>query len=266
MNDYHSRPEFGSGATKRFRREGSVAFYWRHIARRVSDEQSDAMRRGSLLDTLVQCALDGKPPKDAIAVTPNEIGGEPVNLRLKAHREYVATITEEAARAGRITCTADELSAAYRQCELIDKLLVRGYSQVPFYAGNFKALIDVWRGPGDTWTDLKTTRFHTAEAFWNDAQYLGYPWQCAHYAEVTGNDQCELLWVSNCEPWVGGIITIDASDLEPERGRVRQTFDEIDELMDEQEHCDRDINGIPTCWLGEYHGAPVSSLLLETRG
>lgn len=264
--NYFQHPSFGSHATRQFRFGGPVRFYWDHIARRGEFTPSDAMRRGTLLDVIVQCSLDGTPVESRVFVKPAEYeDGVPINLKKPSHRDYMREVEAGATEAGMVYCTPAEREATKRQVEIVEQYLEPGVPQVAFVDGHFKALVDVWRDV-QPWTDLKTTRFHTADAFWADALKLGYLWQCAQYAEVAGNDQCELLWVSNEAPWVGGVIDITGDPLlEKERGLVRQTFDEIAELMEEQDHCERDMNGIPTCWLGEYYGAPVSSLLLETR-
>ena len=96
---YFEMPEVSNSAMNTFRREGSWSYYHKHVLRDVdSGISSDALRKGSAFHAYMEffhTADDDSDIDHFITVIPEEIDGEPLNMRKKAHREYVATYKDQ---------------------------------------------------------------------------------------------------------------------------------------------------------------------------
>ncbi len=210
---YFEMPEVSNSAMNTFRREGSWSYYHKHVLRDVdSGISSDAMRKGSAFHAYMEffhTADDDSDIDHFITVIPEEIDGEPLNMRKKAHREYVATYKDQP----QPWVTHEEfmglgqMVAAIHDNPLAFSLLAkRGQSEVVatnnITGVDCKAKADLYYPDDGVLIDFKTTRVHDPEQFARESVYkYGYHHQAAHYLDVFEARKFYIIATRNSEPF-----------------------------------------------------------------
>ena len=110
QEEYFARPEISNSMMKDFRDKGPWTFYHTHIKRSIRPSSpSDAMRIGSAFHLIM---ADFDVFSESAVVTPVTIKGDPVNMRLKAHREWMAEFRE--INEGKIVLSPEEMDMVMR--------------------------------------------------------------------------------------------------------------------------------------------------------
>ena len=227
-------PAFVSSTSlKCFREQGSWTYYHQHEVQLVDTKaKSASMKIGTLFHDLA--AHMGDPPW---VVLPEDFEGEPLNLRKKAHREYVAERTDQAAEKGTYAvprAEAHKVFAMYRAMQdnpAIRDLVNQEAQREVVATSNIegvpvKGMSDVLLSD-NTIIDYKTTGKNTPVEFIQDVFRFRYHWQAAFYSELFSGSRFFIVAVRNFEPYEAMLYEIPQHLIKTAAAANRQALDDL---------------------------------------
>tara|TARA_B100000519_G_scaffold202616_1_gene221550 strand:- start:5860 stop:6675 length:816 start_codon:yes stop_codon:yes gene_type:complete len=237
QEEYFARPEISNSMMKDFRDKGPWTFYHTHIKRSIRPSSpSDAMRIGSAFHLIM---ADFDVFSESAVVTPVTIKGDPVNMRLKAHREWMAEFRE--INEGKIVLSPEEMdmvmrmkdsvyanpaAAGYATDLTVERNEVVGIKNIQ--GMECKAMCDADFSDRGILVDFKTTRQHLGVQFAKDAIYkYGYQFQAAHYCDVFDAERFIFIVVRNFPPYETLVFEIPEEMMGQARMINYQTLDRI---------------------------------------
>lgn len=235
--EYFARPEISNSMMKDFRDKGPWTFYHTHIKRNIQPaEPSNSMRIGSAFHLVM---ADFDVFSESAVVTPVSIMGEPVNLRKKAHREWMSEFRD--VNHGKILLSPEEMDMVLRMKEsvyenpaavknifdlTVDRNEVVGIKEIE--GVSCKAMCDADFSDRGLIVDFKTTRQHLGVQFAKDAIYkYGYQFQAAHYCDVFDAERFVFIVVRNFPPYETLVFEIPQEMMGQARMINYQTLERI---------------------------------------
>ena len=245
-SEYFSRPEVSNSMMKTFRGQGSWTYYHKYITKTVDDsKQSDSLRLGSAFHSYMECAgrclNTDEHLQEWLTILPEYIDDEPLNLRLKAHREFVEEYKQLAddrdipwvtpAEFQNITGMVDSalenpvasdliLRANDTTCEVKAVNTINGV--------DVKGMAALYLPEINTIVDYKTTRQHSLKGFIKDAIYkYKYHLQAAHYCDVFECDKFIFIAVRSFEPFETIVYEVHPRLIQQGKTANHSTLDEI---------------------------------------
>ena len=245
-SEYFSRPEVSNSMMKTFMGQGSWTYYHKYITKTVDDsKQSDSLRLGSAFHSYMECAgrclNTDEHLQEWLTVLPEYIDDEPLNLRLKAHREFVEEYKQLAddreipwvtpAEFQNISGMVDSalvnpvasdliLRATESTCEVKAINTINGV--------DVKGMADLYLPEINPIVDYKTTRQHSLKGFIKDAIYkYKYHLQAAHYCDVFECDKFIFIAVRSFEPFETIVYEVHPRLIQQGKTANHSTLDEI---------------------------------------
>jgi len=227
-------PLVSSTMLKCFRQEGPWTYHHVHEANLGEPRvPSASMKIGTLFhDFAAHC---GAPKWKVIPNTYSD--GEPINLRKKAHREFVGEIQQAAKDEGTIavgweqsekiikmydSVLANKQIAEMIQQEAKREVVGTGVIEDVGVKGMADVLLD-----DRTIIDYKTTSRHTPEDFLQDIYRFRYHWQAAFYMDLFTGLKFYIVAVRNFEPYEAMMYQIPESLIQMAMRSNRQALTEI---------------------------------------
>ena len=226
-------PFVSSTSLKCFREQGSWTYYHQHEVQLVEPKaSSSSMKVGTLFHDLA--AHMGEP---SWLVLPDSHEGEPINMRKKAHREYMAEQVEEAAEAGTYAvpmADATKVFDMYRAMQdnpavrdLVNReaqreVVATGHMQGVAVKGMADVLLD-----DNTIIDYKTTSRNTPAEFIQDVFRFRYHWQAAFYHQLFSGNRFFIVAVRNFKPYEAMLYEVPQHLLKSSAVANRQALDDL---------------------------------------
>lgn len=213
--EYHKLPHISSTQIRCFKQEGPWQFYHKYVGKTVVDgEESDDL----LFGRAVHAVLEGRKLTDVCVSEPEEIAGDPVNRRLKKHREYLLEWRAMQESGGKMILSAEAYSTVAPMVEMAlsnpavrDLLRHECYREIPSTAKHrvsgieVKALADVMipkHPQGPTIVDWKTTSAKTAnDCITEGFRRWAYNYQAAWYSDVFGATYFKFVFIVKKLPY-----------------------------------------------------------------
>lgn len=216
--EYHSRPELSHTAIKSFAQRGPWDFYHRYIRREMDAVETPALSLGSAFHAAVENA-DGW--RELFVEPPTHCNGEPLNLRKKAHKQFLEDWRNSLApgvtvlRRGELGSVQKMTAAVLDNPAAVEYLICPGRKELAGFAVDkvsglkVKAMADYLvpefsdgEQACSVIVDYKSTTCHTPEEWSRKAiRQLGYHYQAAWYLDVFGADRFVFVVSRSEPPW-----------------------------------------------------------------
>ena len=240
--DYRQSAGISSSMIRSYALEGPWLCYHRYVAKDMEPLDSDAKRLGRAFH-LAMAWPDGW--KDKVRLLPGEVGGEDLNLRKPAHREWKRRHEEDARLHGleligngewqQLQGMIESVYANPAAAQFVGRgamVETAGFAQYGASSGDsvrVKALADLLID--DVVVDFETTRHALARDFRRDAYYKGYNFQAAHYLDVFQRSQFVIITVRSEYPYESNCYQFSADKLVRARKSNAYTLDRIADNM-----------------------------------
>lgn len=283
--EYFALPAYGSGALRCFAREGQLMFYHKYVKNPRVETDSDAQRLGRAFHAAMENESSwidryARVPEvicedeffDAINAEVKGgkalVAGEPINRKVKAHKEYLEAHKNRAAREGRDFMYESEFEVVYGQITAVyenpavrDLLMekrefnVEATCLLSHSSGlELKALVDMPLFTKNV--DFKTTRHMLPVEFIRDAYKRGYDWQAGHYSLVTGKNDFSIVSVTNSYPYEANLFDVPRHVVAARKREIERHCHELAMLIqDKIGGCDS--QGVPLAFHSEMWGAAI---------
>lgn len=241
--DYRQRPEL-SYSDLLWLNKSPLHFKNRHLLQK----ETEAMRKGTLLHMGV---LEPEKFKNSYAIEPEEIDGQPINRRIKAHREFLDHWRQTSE--GKIFIRQSDMDSLINMFNAIamhkyaKQFLTGGTPEVEAYGewdgvklkGKCDYLVDL-PGFGRTVVDLKKTQDASFKGFERSIYNYSYHLQAKIYTHLFKADSFFFIAVEDNGTPICPIGIYRASDVLIEKGEQM-----LSRLIKKYQQCEQ---------TGEYHG------------
>lgn len=245
--EYHARPELSHGAVKSFAQKGPWDFYHRYITRELPVLETPALNLGSAFHAAAESPNDWQ---QWFVEPPTHVDGSPLNLRKKAHKEYIVQWREEQAgktilRKGEIATVGKMTDAVLDNPAAVEFLIAPGQREIAGIAKDqhsgleVKAMADYWipefcdgERTQSVIVDYKSTTCHTPEEWSRKAiRSLGYHYQAAWYLDVFRAHRFVFVVSRSEPPWECWVRECPKELIQMARRQNDKTLGEIWECM-----------------------------------
>lgn len=228
-NEYRARPELSYSDLIHL---DTSPLHFKH--RDMIREETEAMRKGTLLHMGV---LEPERFKNSYALEPEEIDGQPVNRRIKAHREFIAAWRQT--NEGKIFIRKDDFEELINMLNAIGAhpdapKIIRGgeYEKAAFgeYNGvKLKGRCDIFFANHPEWgrlvVDLKKTQNASEQGFERAIFNYKYFLQAFVYSHLFKADNFIFIAVEDSKLAPIGIYRADMAMLEQGENMLRRLTD-----------------------------------------